>query len=412
MTDIPCTDPAARRPGRPATGVAAGEAAGLPWPGLLALFTAAFTAVLTELLPAGLLPQISGSFEVSQARAGFLVTGYATASFVAAIPLTAALRSLPRRPVLIGALIGFAVSNAVVAVSPAYESAFAARLLAGAAGGVLWAMLAGYAARMVPFRLRGRAIAVVLAGITVALSLGVPAGTALFSVLGWRTGFAALAVSAVLLVAWVRWKVPGFSGEPAGERLPLRGVVSLRGTTAILCVTLLLLTGHQAMYTYIAPFTGSAGFHRTALVLFVFGAATVVGIGVAGALADRRLRLSALCCLAGTAVSMLALGLHGGGTVALLTAVALWGVAFGGAPTLIQTALIDVSGTENADAATSMQATVYNAGIAAGSLTGGVVLDGWGPQGLPWTALPLVAAALLVVALARRHAFPALRRPR
>jgi predicted MFS family arabinose efflux permease len=91
----------------------------------------------------------------------------------------------------------------------------------------------------------------------------------------------------------------------------------------------------------------------------------------------------------------------------LLIAVALWGTAFGGAPTLLQTAMVDVSGTGHTDVANSMLATVYNVGIAVGSLAGAVVLDGAGARAPPWTALPLVAAALATVAVARRHAFPA-----
>jgi predicted MFS family arabinose efflux permease len=86
--------------------------------------------------------------------------------------------------------------------------------------------------------------------------------------------------------------------------------------------------------------------------------------------------------------------------------VALWGAAFGGAPTLLQTALVDASGPASADVATALQTTVYNVGIAAGSLAGGVVLDGTGAAALPWVTLAFTVAALVTVALARRHAFP------
>src|SRR5689334_8133223 len=124
--------------------------------GLLALSTAAFTDVTTDLLPAGLLPQMSGSLHVPQARARLLVGAFAVASALAAIPVTAALRGLPRRPVLQCVLAGFALLDAVTAVSPWYPLTFAARLLAGVMGGALWSMLAGYAARMVPAAQRGR----------------------------------------------------------------------------------------------------------------------------------------------------------------------------------------------------------------------------------------------------------------
>ncbi|MFF3455022.1 MFS transporter [Streptomyces sp. NPDC002730] len=385
----------------------------LPLWGLLALFTAAFTAVMTELLPAGLLPQMSGSLRVSEGRVGFLVTGYAAASFLSAIPLTTALRGLPRRPVLVGALVGFGLCNAVTAFSSSYGLTFAARLLAGAMGGTLWAMLAGYAARMVPAERRGRAIAIVLAGITVALSLGVPAGTALATVFGWRAGFASLAGLGVVLVAWVRWMVPDFPGEPAAERVPLRRTAAMPGIPTVLAITLLLLLGHHVMYTYMAPFAEHSGFGRTSLVLFVFGIATVAGIWIVGMLIDRRPRSTLLGALALVAAAMFTLGLFADAPAVLLIAVALWGAAFGGAPTLLQTALVDISGPANADVATSLQATVYNVGIAAGSLAGGVVLEssGAGAGALPWTALALVAAALATVAAARRHAFPATRRP-
>ncbi|MFI6597222.1 MFS transporter [Nonomuraea sp. NPDC050536] len=359
---------------------------------LFALFTAAFIAVMTELLPAGLLPQLSASLRVSQAQVGFLVTAYALASFAAAIPVTALVRGLRRRPLLMAVLAGFALFNAVTAISDSYPLTFAARLLAGAMGGTMWAMLVGYAARMVPAERRGRAIAIVSAGITVALCFGIPAGTALAGVLGWRTAFAALSAVAVLLVGWVRWAVPDLPGEPAASRAPLREVAALPGIRTVLTATAFLLLGHQAVYTYVAPFSRG----DTGLVLLVFGVATVAGVVLTGAFVDRYLRALLLGALALIAVAMLALGLAG---AAPLVAVAMWGTAFGGAPTLLQASLVEASGPENADVATSMQTTVYNAGIAGGSFLGGLVLDGAGAGALPWTALPLV---LVAVGLATR----------
>jgi predicted MFS family arabinose efflux permease len=291
-------------------------------------------------------------------------------------------------------------------VSSSYLLTFLARLLAGVMGGVLWSMLAGYAARMVPGWQRGRAIAVVLAGITVALCGGIPAGTALAGVFGWRASFGLLAGLALLLVAWIRWQVPVFPGEASPQRAPLRRVAAKPGILAVLAVTLLLLTGHQAIYTYVAPFALRSGFGRTSLVLLVFGSATVAGIWVTGLLADRYLRLVLLAALTMIAVAMVILSVAARDPAALLAAVALWGTAFGGAPTLLQTALVDAAGPASADVATALQTTVYNVGIAAGSLTGGFVLSGVGAAALPWVTLAFIAAALSTVATARHHAFP------
>ncbi|MEV5894797.1 MFS transporter [Nonomuraea fuscirosea] len=394
--------------------VTAASSGRLPWPALLALFAAAFTAVMTELLPAGLLPGIAGALGVPEGRAGFLVTAYAVASFVSAVPVTALLRGCNRRPVLVGTLAGFAVLNGVTALSSSYPLTFAARILAGVMGGVLWAMLVGYAARMVPEERRGRAIAIVSAGITVALCAGIPAGAALAAVAGWRAAFGGLAVAAVVLIAWVLWRVPDFPGEPAAARVPLRRVVVLPGVRIVLGVTLLTLLGHQAVYTYLAPLAQASGGGPAGLVLLVFGAGTVAGIWTVGAVIDRYARLTLIAALAAVATAMALLGTAGGlsGWVpggaggVVLAAAGLWGAAFGGVPTLLQTALVDAAGAANADVATSLQTTVYNAGIAAGSLAGGVVLEGAGAGALPWTAFPVVAVALTIVAAARRHAFP------
>lgn len=351
--------------------------------GLLALATAAFTDVVTDLLPAGLLPQMSASLHVSDARIGLLVSAFAIASAVAAIPVTAVLRGLPRRAVLIGALAGFALCNAATAVSPSYLLTLVIRLVAGVMGGTLWSMLAGYAARMVPAERRGRALAIVLGGITVALCLGIPAGTALAAAAGWRVCFGLLAGLALVVAVWARWKLPWLPGSADDSRVAVRSVMFLPGIRAVLAVTVLLLTGHQVLYTYIAPYLRSAGLGRVSLVLLVFGMATIAGVWLAGVGADQHLRSGLLLALAAVVIAMAGLEVHI--PVVLLGGVVLWGAAYGAAPTLLQMALIGASGPANADVATAMQTTVYNVGIAAGSL---------------------VAAALAVVLGARWHAFP------
>src|SRR5262245_38192381 len=385
--------------------IAAGRSAAaqprLPVLGLLALSAAAFTDVLTDLLPAGVLPQMSASLRVPPQQIGYLVGAFAIASAAAAIPVTWALRRVPRRVALMAALAGFAACDAVTAMSSSYQLTFTARLLVGVMGGTLWSMLAVCAARMVPPARRGRAVALVLAGITAALCLGLPAASALAGAVGWRASFALLAGLAALLVAAVRWTVPALSDQGSGGRVRLRTVALRPGIGGVLLVTLLLLTGHQAMYTYIAPVVEQAGFGGTGLVLLVFGFATVAGIWGSGLLADRHLRPSLIAALIIIAAAMLGLALAAGTPVVPLAAVALWGAAFGGAPALLQTALINASGAGGADLATAMQTTVYNVGIAAGSFCGGLVLNGAGPAALPWLTLVVLIMALAVVTAAR-----------
>ncbi|VTN14662.1 Purine ribonucleoside efflux pump nepI [Raoultella terrigena] len=201
----------------------------MPVASLLALAMAAFITILTEALPAGLLPQMAQGLAVSEAWVGQTVTVYAIGSLVAAIPLTAATQGVRRRPLLLAAIGGFAIANTVTTLSASYALTLAARFVAGVSAGLLWALLAGYAARMVPEHQKGRAIAIAMVGTPLALSLGVPAGTLLGNLLGWRMCFGIISLLALLLMGWVRLKVPDFAGQPTDKRLSLRQVFILPG---------------------------------------------------------------------------------------------------------------------------------------------------------------------------------------
>ncbi|WP_157254075.1 MFS transporter [Nonomuraea typhae] len=369
----------------------------LPAGALSALSCAAFIAVVTELLPAGLLTPLGADLGVAPGRAGFLVSGYALASFAAALPVTAALRAAPRRPVVLVVLACFAVLNAATALSSSYALTFAVRVLAGVAGGTLWAMLIGYAAQLVPAARRGRAIAIVSAGITLALCAGVPAGSALAQVSGWRTAFAVLAALSGLLALWVWRAVAPVAGQAAARRLPLMSVLRLPGVATSLALTLGVLLAHQGVNTYLAPLARRAGMGAAGGLLLLFGVATVAGVWLTGALIDGRVRAGLRLALGVVAGAMTVLGAAGQGAPALVVAVALWGLAFGGLPTLLQAALIERTGTPHADVATALQTTVYNAGIAGGSFAGGLLLDGVGAWVLPWAALGVLGPALAAV---------------
>src|SRR5689334_6473626 len=157
-------------------------------PALLALTTAAFVTVLTEALPAGVLPGMSAGLGVGESAAGPAVTVYARGPALTAIPLAAATATWSRKRLLLAGVAGFAVANTVTALSASYPLTMIARFVAGVAAGVVWALLAGYARRLAPGN-QGRAIAIVMAGIPLALSLGIPAGTFLGGLLGWRSAF-------------------------------------------------------------------------------------------------------------------------------------------------------------------------------------------------------------------------------
>lgn len=366
----------------------------LPLGGLLALACAGFITILTEAMPAGLLPQMGEGLDVSPALVGQLVTLYALGSLLAAIPLTLLTRGWRRRPLLLVAIGGFALVNSVTALSSHYGLTLGARFFAGVFAGLLWALLAGYASRMVAPHLQGRAIAVAMLGAPLALSLGVPAGTFLGTVAGWRLSFAIMTGLTLVLLIWARWQLPDFAGEPPGKRLGMREVLTLPGIRPVLWVTFTYVLAHNILYTYIAPLLAPAAITADIdRVLLVFGLAALLSIWLAGLLIDRWLHTLLLisCALFGLIAVALAFWINI--PAVIYVAIALWGLAFGGLPALLQTALAKSAGA-SADAAQSMLVTVWNLGIAGGGMAGGVLLEGWGVAAFPWAVVLLMLLAL------------------
>ncbi|WP_307841116.1 MFS transporter [Streptomyces endocoffeicus] len=379
---------------------------GLPVLALAMMACTGFLVIMTETLPAGLLPQLASGLQVSEGGAGQLVSAYALGTVLAAIPAAALTRELRRRGLLLAGLGGFLVANAVTALAPSLTLALAARFVGGAFSGLLWGMLAGYARRIAAPEHAGRALAVAMAGTPVALSVGTPLGAWLGSTLGWRWSFAAMSLLAALIMITVRAVVPDVPGQRAQTQLPLRRVLTFPGVPTILVVVFTWMLAHNLLYTYIAPYLRESHLPlRPDLALVAFGVAALIGIWITGLFIDRALRGLTLMSVALFAVAgAILLAAQGSLSFALL-AIALWGVAFGGAATHLQTAMGAAAG-ENADVANAMLTTAFNAAIFGGGALGAVVVDGLGARTLPAVLVALALIAFVVVGFGRRKAFP------
>ena len=377
----------------------------LPFAGLLALAMTGFICIVTETMPAGLLPQISQGLGISQPLAGQMVTAYALGSLLAAIPLTIATQGWRRRNVLLITIIGFFIFNSATALSTSVWLTLAARFFAGVAAGLAWSLLAGYARRMVAPHQQGRALAVAMVGTPIALSLGVPLGTFMGSVIGWRAAFWIMSALALILIAWVLAKVPDYPGQPSHERMPLLKVFTTPGVRPVLAVVTSWMLAHNILYTYIAPFVAPAGLtDRIDLVLLAFGAAALAGIWITGKLVDRFLRATVLASLAAFTATTLVFGLVSLNPFVVYIGVAIWGITFGGAATLLQTALADTAGS-GSDVALSMNVVAWNSAIAGGGLLGGLLLQTWGAGSFPLALTLLLLMSLAIAWSAKTHGF-------
>lgn len=379
--------------------------AGLPLASLLAFAMTGFIAILTETLPAGLLPDISQGLGVSQVMAGQLVSLYALGSLLAAIPLTVLTSGWRRKKVLLLAIGIFVIFNTITTFSASYWLTLAARFMSGVAAGLAWGMLAGYARRLVSPDLQGRALAIAMVGIPVALSLGTPAGSWLGNMLGWRVAFGVMAALAIVLFIWAWVAVPDLPGQKADRRLPVWQVFRMPGVRPVLAVIFLWMTAHNILYTFIGPFLALSDMsNAVGLILLVFGLAALTGIGTTGIWVDRHLRRLVLLSLAALAAVSVVLAMGMREQVVIFLAVIVWGWSFGGASTQMQTAAADSAGN-HVDVVQAMVTTAWNLAIASGGILGGLLLNRAGAASFPWALMALMAVAFVIALLAKQQAF-------
>ncbi|HJP77893.1 MAG TPA: MFS transporter [Pseudonocardiaceae bacterium] len=256
----------------------------LPGMALFGLFLAGFIGILTECLPAGLLPQISATLHTGVALTGQIVTVYAAATALAAIPMSRLTANWPRRNVIQLALAMVAITNALTALSTDYTLTMIIRVVAGVGTALIWPNLAGYAASLAPAGKQGRAIAIALAGTPISLALGVPVGTWLSGFGGWQVAFWASAALIVINMLWVHFTLPNRPGQTEHERFTVRQTLAIPGLPTILFTLTAYMVAHNILYTYVTQFLGAAGMGgQTGLVLFAFGVTSVLSVLIVGA---------------------------------------------------------------------------------------------------------------------------------
>jgi DHA1 family inner membrane transport protein len=369
---------------------------------LLVLSALIFTFVTSEFLPTGLLPEIAGELEVSESQVGFLVTIFAGTVVLTTAPLTSLTRSHSRKSLMIVLILVFVLGNILAAVAPNYAVLAVARVIGGLAHGLFWSVVGAYTAGLVPKRHIGRAVAITGGGATAAFILGVPVGTALGHVLGWRLTFVAIgAIVLVLTLVVVRFLPPIQHIErlATGEiPLPMRKDRTLPGVVIICAIVLIVMMAHNIFYTYIAPYLiGPVGIDpgSVAGILFLYGGAGAVGLVIAGAVSDRFPRSGFVVAIGLVAVAVLIIAIFPGVQWLTIVAIVLWGAAFGGAPSMLQARILHTASPRIRDSASAYLTTSFNFAIGSGAFIGGVLLDR-----TSILVLPFVDVALSVVGIA------------
>lgn len=364
----------------------------------------------TEFMIAGLLPQAAADLGVSVAAAGMLVTAFAVGMIIGPPVMALATLRLPPRATLVAALAVFAAGHALAAVSDSFTVVTVSRVVTALATGTFWAIGAVVASTAAGPGASARALAVMSGGLSLAVVAGVPLGTFVGQITGWRGPFwllAGLSLPAILGVLRFAPTTHGAGRPEASVRGELAALRPWR-VWAVLATMVLAQAGFLGAYSYISPLlTDRAGIPAgfVPLVLVGFGLGALLGTAVAGRLGDRR-PLSTIAA----AVTLTALGLvvlaatstHSSIVVGLI--VLLGATGLGANPVLIAQTLRHAG--HGSTLAASLATAAFNLGTAAGTTIAEATLAStWGLIGPTALGSVLTASALLPIALLARSVY-------
>ncbi|MEV7281719.1 MFS transporter [Streptomyces sp. NPDC093111] len=367
------------------------------WLAVISVMLGIFAIVTTEILPIGLLTSIGSSFTISDGMAGLMMTMPGFLAAVSAPVVTVATGRVDRRVMLGVFILLLSLANFLAAVASSYWLVLASRVLVGVTIGGFWSIGAGLAGQLVPARFVGRATSVIFSAVPLGSVLGVPLGTFIGDVAGWRTAFLVLGGFTLAVLVLLLAVVPPLPSDRAARLDVLGGMLRGVHTRFALVMTFLVVLAHFGTYTYVTPFlerVTHVGSGPITVYLLLYGAAGIVGNFLGGSTVGRHPRstfAAAAGLIAAATLLLPVLGRSDAGAVALL---AVWGVAYGAVPVCSQT-WFSKAAPDSPEASSVLFTASFQATLSLGALAGGAVLD----RSSPSTVMVLggLAAALTVL---------------
>jgi predicted MFS family arabinose efflux permease len=354
------------------------------WPAVAAIALGTFALVFSELIPVGLLADISGHLHVSIGTGGLMVVVPAVAAAVAAPLLTLGSARLERRRLLVALSALVLVSDVIAGLAPDIGVMLAARAVLGICVGGFWVFGAGAAITLVSERARGTAVAVVSSGIFLATVASLPAGSLIGTLTTWRAAFAVAAVFAVMAVAAQLAAVPRLGAGGRVRPRSLLTVITLPVSRIGLIAASAIFFANFAAYTYIGPLLharAGLGAGAITLVLLGFGLAGAAANFTAGVTVRAHLRATLMGSGLLIACSALLLAAVTGARPLIIAVVAVWGLGYGAVPVAAQSWMARAM-PASVEGGLALFVSALQGSLAAGSAAGGIVYDAEGPGGV------------------------------
>ncbi|OCG02652.1 sugar transporter [Gilliamella apis] len=346
------------------------------WSSILCLALAAFIFNTTEFVPVGLLPNIAESFSMDVAHAGLLLTIYAWAVSLLSLPLTVLTAKMERRKLLIFLFCLFIASHILAGFAWSFYSLMVARIGIACAHAVFWAITTPLAVRLAPNGKKAKAMGFIVVGTSMATVLGIPIGTMIGQLVGWRVTFLCIGVIAFCVMASLIYLLPAV---PSMNTISLKAIPEVLKRPVLLNIYLLtaiIITGHFTAYTYITPFMLNVGGFSEQIVvslLLAVGFSGMIGSLIFAKYAEPHPTAILVMPVILLIICLLSLYVCSFSLITAILQGMVWGLAITIIGMVMQSKVIDAA-PDAADIATSVYSGIYNIGIGGGAFVGSQVL--------------------------------------
>lgn len=345
------------------------------WLPVISLTLSTFIFNTSEFIPIGLLTSIADDFAITESKAGLLITIYAWVVALASLPLMMAFAKTENKKLMLSLVALFTASHILSGFSNSYVMLMISRIGVACSHAVFWSIVTPLAVHVAPEGHRSTAVSMIITGSSIAMIVGLPLGRAVGLMVGWRVTFLLIAILSAIVLCLLASFLPKV---PSDNNISLKTLPTLVSTPALLCIfvmTALTITGHFTAYSYIEPFLGQAAGFTNGEITMVLSAFGVIGIIVSVLFSkyyDRHQFAFLRVAVLGICICTLLLGISSGNSFIMVCTCLLWGLSINCFNISLQSCIIDYSPFGTA-IAMSIYSGIYNVGIGAGALVGGIV---------------------------------------
>lgn len=348
------------------------------WLPLIGLTFAVFVFNTSEFMPIGLLTDIATDLNISEARAGLLISVYAWVVAIMSLPLMIMVSKMELKRLLLSIIALFVVSHVASAFAEGYYTLMLSRIGVACSHAIFWSIAPPLAVRTVPDGKRALGLSTIATGSSVAMVVGLPLGRVVGLYVGWRMTFLSIAIISALIFIFIAVVFPKLQsrGKFAFKQLP--ALLHNRVLVGVFIMSVLFATAHYTGYSYIEPFLGkvaSMSPDLVTLVLIVFGASGMLGsISFSKYYMANRRRFMLVMTL-GPALCLLLLQVAAASLLSVVVVCIMWGAMASAFNIAFQDNTIRFAPENTTSIGMSIFSGIFNLGIGSGAYVGGLVVS-------------------------------------